>query len=386
MVNYLKPYIETRYEEAEPDSCPRKSAAMRICDYLKDPSGSKRVDYYKACTELLRKPEARRLALYLPLSTLEAAPREFIDVYRDAWYELLYVYDVRENFHFGDCFEVDARPEEGLQRVSKSAHLTPWLLKNSCISAYELQTIIEGASRRNNYIMLQSFKDVMTYCVEQNLIKQKDRIEKIREILCYLPNRTRQEPLYVSESRKKWLDEKGQPFVALTPCANLEGPFSDNLHIIMPRLEEIASSLEPEKVVLVNGSLIKGYASVNSDIDPYLLDDLLVVGKYYPGSPEGVHIYYDSVWLGGSKAQERMETARRAVIARYKDVDEFARRRCIERLESDLLLYRLLHKGFARFYNWKGNGIPKEMDGDCPFYDDEYRKIATMLFAKYVWL
>ncbi len=25
-----------------------------------------------------------------------------------------------------------------------------------------------------------------------------------------------------------------------------------------------------------------------------------------------------------------------------------------------------------------------EMDGDCPFYDDEYRRIATMLYAKYV--
>ena len=58
----------------------------------------------------------------------------------------------------------------------------------------------------------------------------------------------------------------------------------------------------------------------------------------------------------------------------------------LERLESDLLQYRLLHKGFSRFAGNKNyaTGLYPEMDGDCPFYDDSYRRIATMLYAKYV--
>ena len=58
----------------------------------------------------------------------------------------------------------------------------------------------------------------------------------------------------------------------------------------------------------------------------------------------------------------------------------------LDRLESDLLQYRLLHKGFSRFTGKKKfmTELYSEMDGDCPFYDDEYRRIATMLYAKYV--
>ena len=69
-----------------------------------------------------------------------------------------------------------------------------------------------------------------------------------------------------------------------------------------------------------------------------------------------------------------------------KIANRLLKRRAIERLESDLLQYRLLHKGFSRFTGIDEFCIPPEMDGDCPFYCDEYRRIATMLYAKYVWL
>ena len=69
-----------------------------------------------------------------------------------------------------------------------------------------------------------------------------------------------------------------------------------------------------------------------------------------------------------------------------KIANKLLKRRAIERLESDLLQYRLLHKGFSRFTGIDEFDTPPEMDGDCPFYCDEYRRIATMLYAKYVWL
>ena len=74
------------------------------------------------------------------------------------------------------------------------------------------------------------------------------------------------------------------------------------------------------------------------------------------------------------------------IIAKYQNSP--TKPQSIERLESDLLQYRLLHKGFQRLTGqvfFDTSGYP-EMDGDCPFYDDKYRKIATLLYAKYVYV
>lgn len=58
----------------------------------------------------------------------------------------------------------------------------------------------------------------------------------------------------------------------------------------------------------------------------------------------------------------------------------------LERIEADLLLYRLLHKGYARFNRVAEfeTGNLLSIDGDCAFYDDGYRTIATEIFAKYI--
>jgi len=105
-----------------------------------------------------------------------------------------------------------------------------------------------------------------------------------------------------------------------------------------------------------------------------------------PGSPHAIHIYFNTLWLGKTGTQSEMESVRAGVVEEYSRLVGETRRLSIERLESDLLLYRLLHKGYANFTNKKVFDVPEEMDGDCSFYDDGYREVATMLFAKYVWL
>jgi hypothetical protein len=63
--------------------------------------------------------------------------------------------------------------------------------------------------------------------------------------------------------------------------------------------------------------------------------------------------------------------------------------RWVEEIERDSLQYRLLHKGFERFYpiispmnTLHGNLI----DGSSAFYDTRYRRIATELFVRRVFL
>lgn len=395
MVKHLKPLIEQRYDAASSGIGTRKRAAEHICRFLeanpRNPRDMPSLEYerfYSACEDLLRNWNSMRILLYLPLKVLEGAPEAFKRAYRDAWYSLLAVRDVRENFHIGDCFEPDARPRGGLERVVKCAHLTPWLLKYDYINQWQLAKILEdnGSDR----VLLQSFKDTWEY-IRVNKILRADDLCQLTSKTASLPERRMPEPLYVSKKRIKWLEERDKPVKLLTPSAKLEGPFSDNIQIMEPELEEIASRLEPAEIVLVGGSQLKGYATLSSDIDIWTLQELELDSRFYPGSPQAAHIYLDTIWLGGEDVADSLKHVANRIMNIYTNSVNYISRpelkhQAVERLELDLLLYRLLHKGFSRFTGRDQLCIPLEMDGDCPFYDDEYRRIATMLYAKYVWL
>ncbi len=384
MAAILKPAIEERFDTT---SAYRKSLAETICLFFEQDPKSVRRDqtrreiFYYACSELLSKRNSERVLLYLPMWVLKDAPKDFMVVYKEAWYRLLHVQDVRENFHFGDCFELDARPSEGLERVVKCAHLTPWLLKYGYVDQQEILKILQYSLDR---VLIQSFKDTWEYTQRRGILSKAKMLPLISETK-FLPARRSVEPLYVSEKRQKWLDEFNKPAKLFTPEAKLEGPFFKNIPAFEAELEEIASRLKPSEIVMVGGSKLKGYGTKESDLDIWNLEELCASEDFYPGSFHAAHIYLNTIWLGGNKSN--LEQTRRQIVDLYfNHPTTFAKRRAIERLESDLLQYRLLHKGFARFTGRFHYLIPKEMEGDCPFYNDEYRAIATMLYAKYVWL
>lgn len=133
----------------------------------------------------------------------------------------------------------------------------------------------------------------------------------------------------------------------------------------------------------MTGPSSKGYGTVDSDLDIWSLEELEKDPILYPGSPHAAHIYFNAIWIGEKSVNDLAKIAKEK-LSIYIGGDN--RRLSLERLESDLLQYRLLHKGFSRFTgkNQFSTGVYSEMDGDCPFYDDEYRRIATMLYAKYV--
>lgn len=385
----LEPVIERRH--------PRHGAYLEqievLCRYFesnkknKEDEISKR-QFYEACGDLLKDRNSERLLLYLPLGILDFAPESFYRIYMNAWYRLLHIYDVRENFHHGDCFELDARPQEGLERVVKCAHLTPWLLKYGFISVEKVVDILE--QNHDDLVLLQSFKDTWGYIRTKKIVNYEE-LYLLESMTAHLPERKRCKPLYVSKRRQEWLEERNFPVELLTPNAKLEGRFSDNVEAIMPQLEEILEKLGSKEIVLVGGSQLKGYGTKQSDLDVWNLKDLESNLDFRPGSPHAAHIYLNSLWLGGSDVADSLEQISDRIADLYVNSPEYApqyglKRQATERLESDLLQYRLLHKGFVRFTGRNQFSVPVEMDGDCPFYDDEYRRIATLLYVRYVWL
>lgn len=364
----------------------RITAAEMICKYFYNTDNPEyKEDYYEAVRYLLSEKESERIVLYLPFGELSGAPESFKDAYLKAWWNMLERYDVAENFHLGDILEPDARPNGLIPRVVKAAHLTPWLMKSGYMSENDLSYILHHF--KDQPILIRSFQETFRFMHDRRLIGAKMITEFFEPGKVYHP-RGEVAPLYVSDKRKEWLNELHSPSAKLiTPNAHLEGPFSGNISELMEEIEGIKRSMSPDDIIIIGGSKLKGYGTVNSDFDVWNLRDLCNDPEMYPGSPSAAHIFLNGMWIFGENAMVTDQLIK-DVLSNYSNADQETRLMSLERIESDLLLYRLLHKGYSRFTGqttFDTSGY-KEIDGDCPFYDDGYRHIATMLFAKYVLL
>lgn len=368
----------------------RREIAKCVVNYFKVAQTGERklsetkVRYYHAITTLLQDSDYRRILLYLPLSDLKDAPNFFRDAYLDAWYSLLHVRDVRENFYEGDSYEVGARPEGKMERIVKCVHLAPWLIEAGYLKYHDLANILDANT--SNETLIRSFANTLNFISDRCLLSTHE-IENLHNMTAMVAQRKRIMPLFTSEKRRKWLELRKNQLepTLLTPKATLAGPFSPNLLALVGDFEKIQSELKPYDIVLVGGSRLKGYGVTDSDFDVFSLERLENIKETHVGSPHAAHLYFNSVWIGGDGVTDLMKVAVKKVETYYSTPD---RRMSIERLESDLLQYRLLHKGYQKFMrgcNSLATGYT-DLDGDCPFYDEGYRKIATELFVKYVFI
>ena len=358
--------------------------ATAICDYLKRPYRGKANDYYQSTAALLELPENTRLALYLPLEELQDAPDYFRASYMAAWRKCLRFEDVRENFNLGDSLEISAR-DENFPYVVKAAHFIPWLLRYGYLGeAYVLELLEQGSD-----CLIRSICDcekIFYHIYFQTSPEFQLRISKCARSL---PEK-KSKPLFNSPERQKWLDEYTEEAWDKLIPHNITGPFSKNFHIwdIM--------QLTGDEIVLVGGSYIKGYGLTTSDIDTYSYDpDKMRVGNYckeldaYLDVPNQniAHICLDTVWISNRR---NLEYIQEECIRRYLRLapDSLERKQSLERLEQDLLQYRLMHKGIRRIYSnvsERTHCFPG-IDGASAFYDRRYRRIASQLFVKYVFL
>lgn len=352
-------------------------------------------DVLEALFRIIRSPFSQRLILYLPFYVFKNMPKCYHDDFMDAWYSLLRIHDVRENFHFGDTFEVDARPGE-LPRVVKCVHLLPWMLEYGIITYPEVYSIMNG--NKDNEVLLQSFRDILPIlkdrapgCISRSEVNSVEN--SFRAVTDHLPPKPKYEPLYISEKRKVWLEEmQHDTFELLIPNVKLDEPRSKNLAFLWPKIRECGEKLDDNSIIMIGGSLLKGYGTTDSDFDSVSFFDYFQKTQKNPLFPDArldpfdAHLFFNSIWISHKPYKELVRLANE-VLRYYAEGSESVKRYALEQIESDLLQYRLLHKGFAKVTGKRIYETSKyvEMEGDCPFYDDDYRTIATKIYARYVW-
>jgi hypothetical protein len=407
--NFVSPLIERHFENASDTQFSRKHDALVVCDALKkwnEVVGNEYLldDFYTSLFRIINSRYGARLLLYLPFDVMKHIPNHFKEDYLDAWYGLLRVQDVRENFHLGDTFEESARPSGEMDRVIKCVHLLPWMMVCGLISCDEISSVISG--HKNSLVFLQSYYDVLSVLkiwvkmvVDES--EMENALKKISMPGVFIP-KARTAPLFNSEKRLAWLAEmQREDFEMVTPNAHLEGPFWPNVAKFLPDLYKCAERLDDNKILMIGGSKIKGYGTVDSDVDVWDFQDFIDENAWGKKaleeasdssaldgtlSPNDTHVFFNSVWISKRPREEMLTLADDIFRAYSVNCPELVRRYALERLEGDLLQYRLLHKGFARFSGRRSYKVLAQgMDGDCPFYDDEYRKVATMIYAKYIW-
>lgn len=105
-------------------------------------------------------------------------------------------------------------------------------------------------------------------------------------------------------------------------------------------------------------------------------------------SEDSIHVILGAAWCG---PMEIIEELRDRIISQYlQDAHNPIKRRFwLKILERDFLQYRLLHKGYHHFFPAQGrirmSGI-NDIDAYYAFWDEGYRKLATELFVRKVFL
>ncbi len=191
---------------------------------------------------------------------------------------------------------------------------------------------------------------------------------------------------------------------------------------------ELREQLYP--VVLVGGSRLKGYGDEHSDVDvticmkpgvdenqraellsrvmPLLGGDkphefwleeagselavrLLDTDDQFVGNDHWVHTLFGSAWVGDEATIRDMQSRlfpQYFAEQQYGETNMPLQPAYRKRIEKDVLLYRLLHRGYAHQFPVRGQDIPcaELIDGSGVFYDSGYRQLATQLFIEKVFV
>lgn len=366
-------------------------------------------NYWRATSELLQNPESERIALFLPFESFPSpeddsvAAEGFRQDYLEAWQNLLCVQDVRANFNDGDVLEVAARPGDP-ERVVKAAHLAPFLIQNQMITTEDVLTIMESGAGE---MICRGFLDTVPMMQDWGQISASEqaRFDKIRQDLPEPPKPA--EPKFISEKRKAWLAEKANPLPRPTEFTEdyikLGLPLSSRIENLAPEIEtagQVAAVLDTKKttgVIMLGGSRLKGYGRSDSDLDLYVITEdrdapqmegvhNIPYQNLLEQPFEYAHEFFDTLMVGDL---EKIKVLQRELAPVYFSEDDGQMRRWnTEKLEQDLLEYRLLQKGYPRLCPDTNPEYKKyiQMDGRSVFYETGFRVIAAKIYANSVFI
>lgn len=105
-----------------------------------------------------------------------------------------------------------------------------------------------------------------------------------------------------------------------------------------------------------------------------------------------IHFILGGVWIGDHQDLQKLRadlTSKYLNLSRYGEQKEVVRYKLLRQLELDVLQYRIMHKGYKKYYSSK-KGVPIT-HGDLiswksDFWDPGFRRIATLLFLRKVFL
>ncbi len=386
-----------------------------------DITGHDTKGFYGALASLLADPEYYRLVLYLPFEVLPKCSDDFRAAYLNAWRNLLHAHDMRAIYVDGDILELSARAGDP-PRVVKAMHLLPWLIREGMVEFDEVRQMVEDSS---DLVLKHSFADVQPVLYAFGILTNKQSVD-LAFYAAELPDLPEvAAPLYVSENRQKWLETKdaeaalaeaNRPLVGTTlnRLPSLAAPYSNNMTKVAAEIARIERILKDNPVlsdfvrpaVLVGGSRVKGYGLPDSDVDVYLIAkaelgkgfcswleylftgyNLSILGPDWKAEKAyWIHLLFNTVLVGDAA---EIDSLQKDLFPLYfAETDSEVRSICLQNLEHDTLLYRLLHKGYARWWpNYNPNYAKfRTIDGASPFYDSGFRHLATKLFVRQVFL
>ncbi len=100
-----------------------------------------------------------------------------------------------------------------------------------------------------------------------------------------------------------------------------------------------------------------------------------------------VHVLFGGAWSGRDEAIRMLHE--KLLQNYFRSESSGDRKKWLEEMERDALQYRLMHKGYSHFYPERP-GMDTEhsdsIDGQSTFWDKGYRRLATKLYLKKVFL
>lgn len=355
--------------------------------------------------DCLSDPVYERVLLYLPFERLEKLGRVEKKLYREAFLRLMGDVDFRETFVQGDIPEPHCRHGEP-EKIVKVLHLVPWVLKSNIFTFDELFAEVK---KFDHPLVTYSFLDGVTAAQELDIVDQTTLNAVSLYAKKFPPREPPCEVTELSPNRCKWLE--GKKFEPARPAGVnstarelLKYPYehylSNNYFVDRDAEETIdtqLSALLPKSnpthyLLLVGGSLAKSYARAGSDLDYFIWDSKTEELLNEPPRPKEVlaHIYLNYMVFVQNYENKTLIKKFRAFLEKtyLSETSEETLRACVKRLELDLCCYRLLHKGFARVYP-DSNPEYKclaSIDGQTPFYETDYRELATFLYLRRAYI
>jgi hypothetical protein len=152
-----------------------------------------------------------------------------------------------------------------------------------------------------------------------------------------------------------------------------------------PHIRRILAELFPNEKI--DGKIVEFW--LESDGDALRIRDFPDPDVFL-GDSTWIHLLMGSVWLGERVVIEKLyETLLSGFL--YSEgrtiMDRDARTLWLGELERDVLQYRLMHKGYRRFFPPMSGRIESAAQPDpSTFWDPGYRRLATLLFVSRVFL